>query len=95
MKLPIKTIRLDFQEAELLFDEKVSEIAQAMLRGDPIPPVTVRFDGENYWLQDGFHRIAAALSLDRGEVDAEITPGNLADIEADFKEMVRSMRGKW
>jgi ParB-like chromosome segregation protein Spo0J len=94
-KLPIKIIRHDFQEPDFLFDEKVREIAQAMLRGDSIPPVTVRYDGENYWLQDGFHRIAAALSLDHETIEAEVTAGTLADIEAEFQQMVKAHRGKW
>ena len=61
MVLPIKAIRLDFQEPELLFDEKVSAIAEALLRGETFPPIVVRHDGQSYWLQDGFHRVAAAL----------------------------------
>ena len=95
MKLPIKSIRLDFQEPEHLFDEKVWEIAQAMLSGEIFPPIVVRFDGENYWLQDGFHRIAAALSLDRTEIEAEVSAGTLEDMQAEFDRAIREHRGKW
>jgi hypothetical protein len=95
VNLPIKVIRLDFQNPDLLFNEKVWEIAQAMLRGDTIPAIMVRFDGENYWLEDGFHRVAAAISLDREEIDAEVNPGTLADMEAEWAKTMREHRGKW
>jgi ParB-like chromosome segregation protein Spo0J len=95
VNLPIKVIRRDFQEPDYLFNEKVAEFAAALRRGDTIPPVVVRYDGERYWLQDGFHRIEAALSLGHEEIDAEVTSGTLADIQADFDRMTREMRGKW
>ena len=53
LNLPIKIIRRDFRESGLLY-EKVQDIAAGLRNGDAIPPITVRYDGENYWLQDGF-----------------------------------------
>jgi ParB-like chromosome segregation protein Spo0J len=97
VKVPIKAIRRDFQPPEHypLNDETVAEITSALRRGETLPPVVVRFDGENYWLQDGFHRVEAVLSLGREEIEAEVRPGTLADIEAEFKQVVREHRGKW
>lgn len=95
MKLPIKAIRLDFQDPEHLFGEKVWEIAQAMLRGDTFEPIVVRFDSENYWLQDGFHRMAAARSLNHQEIEAEVTPGTLEDMQAEFDQALKEHWGKW
>ena len=34
----------------------VVEYADAMRQGENFPPVTVFYDGENYWLAHGFHR---------------------------------------
>ena len=95
LNLPIKIIRRDFDEPELLFNEKVQEIAEAMRRGDTIPPITVCYDGREYRLQDGFHRVAAALSLGRDMIEAEVLPPTLADSQAEFAPMVRDNRGRW
>ena len=56
--------------------------------GEKLPPLVVRFDGTNYWLQDGFHRIEAATRMGFEKVEAEIIAGTLADMEQEFKEMV-------
>jgi ParB-like chromosome segregation protein Spo0J len=95
LKLPVTSIRRDFQPEEYMLEERVGEFVAALNRGEVFPPVTVRYDGEEYWLQDGFHRIAAMLSIGRAEVDVEIVPGTLADIQAEFDRMIREMRGKW
>ena len=41
----------------------VEEFAADMLRGDAFPPIDVFFDGEVYWLADGFHRLFAHQML--------------------------------
>lgn len=40
-------------------DAVVREYASAMRLGDAFPPVTAITDGDEYWLVDGFHRVAA------------------------------------
>lgn len=45
-----------------LNDETVTEYAEAMLQNggwSPFPAVAVYYDGKEYWLADGFHRMAA------------------------------------
>lgn len=37
---------------------------QAMVDGSVFPPVDVFFDGEQYWLADGFHRVYAARNIE-------------------------------
>ena len=37
----------------------VAEYAERMKAGDKFPPIVCFFDGENYWLADGFHRLQA------------------------------------
>lgn len=39
--------------------ETVEEYAAAMQTGSEFPPIVVYFDGDKYWLADGFHRLAA------------------------------------
>ena len=92
MILPIKTIRLDFQGPEYLDEEKVWEIANALRSGEILPPIVARYDGENYWCQDGFHRVAAAVSLGSEDIEAEVIPGTLADIESDHKQFIAALR---
>lgn len=43
--------------------ETVSEYAEAMLAGVTFPPITLYYDGETYWLADGFHRLQAWKSI--------------------------------
>ena len=37
-----------------------------MEEGAIFPPVTVFFDGEHFWLADGFHRVQAAETIKLG-----------------------------
>jgi hypothetical protein len=38
----------------------VRAYAELMRDGTSFPPIQVRFDGVDYWLSDGFQRVAAA-----------------------------------
>lgn len=46
---------------------------------------TVRFDGQNHFLQDGFHRLEAALRLGIKLIDAEISSGTLQEMQAEWR----------
>jgi hypothetical protein len=59
--------------------DTVDEYADAMLGGATFPPIIVFFDGEDYWLGDGFHRVGAARRLERETIVAEIRPGSARD----------------
>lgn len=64
-----------------LNDDVVKEYADALKDGAVFPPVTVFFDGSDYWLADGFHRHAAHLELDRFVIDADVKQGTLQDAQ--------------
>jgi len=50
----------------------------ALLKDDiRLPPLRVWFDGTNYWLVDGFHRLAAAESAGFKYITAEVLHGPL------------------
>ncbi len=53
----------------------VAEYAEAMAAGATFPPVTVYFDGEAYWLADGFHRVEAARLNGAETIVANIREG--------------------
>lgn len=59
---------------------RAMEFAQDMERGAIFPPVTVFFDGQCYWLGDGFHRYrATAEFLGLAEIAADVRQGTQRD----------------
>jgi hypothetical protein len=64
-----------------LSDAVVDEYAQAMLDGITFPPVDVYYDGTEYWLADGFHRVRAAQKADVAEVAAQVHQGTVQDAQ--------------
>lgn len=44
-----------------------------------VAPVTVFYDGSEYWLADGFHRAAASEGCQRTEIQADVRPGSRRD----------------
>jgi hypothetical protein len=48
-------------------------IAEAMRRGDAMPPVNLAKIGEIYFVQDGHHRVSVARALGRTDIDAYVT----------------------
>lgn len=81
-KLRIEQIRTDggTQSRERLSDEAVNDYADAYKsKGVTMPPVVVFYDGDEYWLADGFHRIAAALKAGRNKLDADVHQGSQRD----------------
>lgn len=62
-----------------LNDETVAEYAAAIEANDAMPPVVVFYDGETYWLADGFHRVAARARVGRLTVKADVRQGTRRD----------------
>jgi uncharacterized ParB-like nuclease family protein len=90
--LQVSAIRLDFQPAENLNEETVLTYMGLIARSEPIAPITVRSDGQSYFLQDGFHRLEAVKRCGIASVEAEIVPGTRAQMEAEFREYVEALR---
>ena len=59
--------------------ETVAEYREAYKAGIKMPPVTLFYDGTDYWLADGFHRFWAAKEAGLTEIYEEIQPGTLRD----------------
>ena len=57
----------------------VREYADEMAAGALFPAVVVYYDGTDYWLGDGFHRVAAARKLERETIEAEVLDGGERD----------------
>lgn len=81
--LDIRAIRTDggTQPRAQIDMTTVAEYAEDMANEAAFPPVVVFFDGENYWLADGFHRYHAALSLGLAEIDADLRQGTLQEAQ--------------
>lgn len=74
----IDKIRTDggTQSRAAINDEVVSEYADAIRAGTDFPPVTLYFDGREYWLADGFHRTEAYIRAGAVEIAADVRQGD-------------------
>jgi hypothetical protein len=61
-------------------------------RGEKLAAVRLRFNGTDYFLEDGFHRVEATKRVGVEEIEAEILPGTLADMEANYQEYLKALR---
>ena len=80
-QLDIALIRIDggTQSRAKLNQAVISSYAKAMAAGAIFPPVVAFFDGQDYWLADGFHRLAATQKLGKQTLAAEIRQGSQRD----------------
>lgn len=81
--LPLDLIRIDGgTQPRLGIDYDVAYgYGDLMAEGVKFPPVTVFYDGENYWLADGFHRYHAAFAQEMAEIAAEVIQGTIEDAQ--------------
>lgn len=79
--LSIAAIRLDerCQPRAAIDPELISEYANAMTDGAEFPPLTVFRDGSDYYLADGFHRIAAAEEAGIAHMVCTVERGSVRD----------------
>jgi hypothetical protein len=57
----------------------VEEYAAAMADGAKFPAITVFYDGAEYWLADGFHRMAATEAAGREKINCDVRQGTRRD----------------
>jgi hypothetical protein len=60
-------------------EEVVAEYAERMSQGNRFPPVDTFFDGKQYYLVDGFHRVLACRRAKVPTVECNIHLGTLTD----------------
>jgi len=79
--LPRNVIRTDGgTQSRAEIDQHVTtEYAAAMKDGAVFPPVVVFFDGSEYWLADGFHRLRAVYMTDEVMIAADVRQGTQRD----------------
>jgi hypothetical protein len=84
MLLKLQDIRLDggTQPRAQLLLEVMEDYAERMLNGVEFPPITVFFDGKDYWLADGFHRVGAAKQARPDQpIEANVRQGTQSDAQ--------------
>src|ERR1035441_9441845 len=81
--LAISSIRTDggTQPRAALDFAAVDDYMDAMQAGVTFPPVTVFYDGTDYWLADGFHRRQAAFGAGLEEIGCDIHQGTQQDAQ--------------
>jgi uncharacterized ParB-like nuclease family protein len=67
------------QSRAQISEETVTDYAEAMAAGDTFPPAVVYFDGVDYYLADGFHRLHAIKRLGKTSIQADVRTGTLRD----------------
>jgi hypothetical protein len=79
--LELRHIRLNggTQSRASIDPATVETYADAYTAGAFLPPIVVYFDGEDYWLADGFHRVHAAERAELEEIEVEIRQGTQRD----------------
>ncbi len=81
LNIPLEKIRLDggTQPRAFMNGNIVQEYGMEMQQGAVFPPVILFNDGSDYWLADGYHRVAAAMALGYAEIKAEVRQGDCRD----------------
>ena len=57
----------------------IDDYAEKMIAGAVFPPVVVFFDGLEYWLADGFHRVNAAIQAGIEHINVDVKEGDKRD----------------
>jgi phage N-6-adenine-methyltransferase len=80
-RITINQIRTDggTQARADLNDDTVAQYAEDMQDGATFPAIILYYDGDHYWLADGFHRLAAAKKNGQDDIAAEIRLGARRD----------------
>lgn len=67
------------QARESINEAKVSEYAEHLENGGEFPPVVVFFDGDKYWLADGWHRFLAHQRIGMLKIHERVELGTKRD----------------
>lgn len=80
-KIAIDKIRRDggTQIRVALDENTLKDYGDSMLDGANFPPVEIFYDGADYWLGDGFHRVVASEMAGFKDIFANVRPGTRRD----------------
>lgn len=80
-QIAISAIRRDggTQSRDDVNEDVVEGYAEHLREGGKFPPVMLVFDGTDYWLADGFQRVAAHELAGLAEINAQVVQGTRRD----------------
>ncbi|HAM56936.1 MAG TPA: hypothetical protein DCQ64_16670 [Candidatus Rokubacteria bacterium] len=80
-RIPIRKIRLDggTQSRAALDDTVIDEYAAAIMMKAEFPPADVFYDGTDYWMADGFHRLKATEKAGVARMSCTVHQGTKRD----------------
>jgi hypothetical protein len=83
--IPIASVRKDgqTQHRTKINPAIVLQYSELMRAGVTFPPIRVWWDGDEFWLSDGFHRVAAAEKAGFSEISTEVHQGTVYDAQWD------------
>ena len=73
------TVDPAIQQRANMNEEAVKDYSDAIKSDKQLPPPKVFYDGQVYWLTDGFHRLKAYCNCDIAEIECEIIQGSKRD----------------
>lgn len=79
LKLSDIEVSRDIHSRAEISTQRVYEIASALSEGAMVLPLITFYDGEKYWLADGFHRYHAAKQVSIEELKCQIKMGTQRD----------------
>lgn len=81
LTVPLEKLRINggTQPRVELNEAAVADYAETIRMAGNLPPVTVYFDGIDFWLADGFHRYHAHRAAGAMEIEAEVREGTRRD----------------
>lgn len=81
LTIPLANLRIDggTQPRVATNESAVADYAETIRMAGNLPPVTVYFDGADFWLADGFHRYHAHRAAGAMEIEAEVREGTRRD----------------
>ena len=82
-RLRLDQLRLDggTQPRAALSFETIDDYSELMANGAKFPAISVCYDGQLYWVVDGFHRTKAAWQAGLESIEAEVWQGTLQDAQ--------------
>lgn len=79
--LPLSKLALrpETQSRAAINQDTVQDYCESMLDGEEFPPITVFFDGLEYYVVDGYHRCYASKKAGIKDIAAKVMNGSLRD----------------
>lgn len=69
------------QPRGVLDEDHINDLLFALKNGAKFEAILIYYDGENHWLTDGYHRLAATIRYGKDKIKASVRQGTLQDAQ--------------